>query len=78
MPSGFLLLINLGGKRRFQHALYGRCSHGLLCLIAKSIVFFEPPVSSGAIEKITLPSESRTFHSVSLEVVGTRQHLSTV
>ena len=45
------------------------CSHGLLCLIAKSIVFFEPPVNTGESEKMTVPSESRTFHSVPLRVV---------
>ena len=36
----------------------------LLCSIANSTVFFEPPINDAAIEKMTAPSESRTFHSV--------------
>jgi hypothetical protein len=37
---------------------------GLWCLCASSMVFFEPPVRTGAMEKTTVPSLSRTFHSV--------------
>ena len=33
-------------------------------LPANSTVFFDPPVSTGAREKTTVPSLSRTFHSV--------------
>ena len=64
MPSGFLLLIKFRGKTSFPTRALREMQPRLLCLIAKSIVFFEPPVNTDAIEKMTLPSESRTFHSV--------------
>jgi hypothetical protein len=37
---------------------------GFWCLGANCTVFFEPPVSAAPMEKTTVPSESRTFHSV--------------
>ena len=41
-----------------------KCSQGFAYLTAKSRVNADPPVNSGAIVNITVPSESRTFHSV--------------
>src|SRR5581483_9585999 len=48
----------------YHPAARDKWSTGLWYSRAKSSVAFEPPPSSRPIEKITVPSESRTFHSV--------------
>jgi hypothetical protein len=46
------------------------CRSGLPCLAANSAVRFDPPASLPAIVKLTVPSLSRAFHSVRLQVGG--------
>lgn len=41
-----------------------KCRQGFPCLAVNLAVAFDPPDNTSAIVKITVPSESLTFHSV--------------
>jgi hypothetical protein len=68
-PATLRIAIELPDKndrsRRSQSACpTWRCRYGFLCFFANSTVFLDPPLKAGDTENRTVPSLSRTFHSV--------------